>query len=145
MRTIKYIILHCSGTEPDPHLGAFAIDRYHRSIGWDCIGYHFIVRTDGRVERGRILEKAGAHCLGFNKESIGVCYVGGTHCGKNVDTRTPEQKFSLEQLVKKLHKQYPKAIIAGHNDFTHDKDCPCFDVSQWLNSIGIESKKKFYG
>lgn len=137
MRKISLIIIHCTGTEADPHLGAAAIDSYHKSIGWCCIGYHYLIRTDGKIEEGRVLEKEGAHTLHHNKESIGIAYVGGTIGGKNIDSRTPAQKKSLEQLVKSLLVKFPEAKVAGHHDFNPSKDCPCFDVKTWCESIGI--------
>jgi N-acetyl-anhydromuramyl-L-alanine amidase AmpD len=68
----------------------------------------------------------GAHCLNHNKYSIGVCYEGGIDArGQPADTRTLEQKASMRKLLERLHQRYPKAVIVGHRDLSHDRDCPC--------------------
>lgn len=73
----------------------------------------------------------GAHCLGHNAHSIGVCYIGGLdRDGKTPkDTRTGSQKLALEALVQLLQLNYPVATVHGHKEFAN-KACPCFDVEQ---------------
>ena len=71
----------------------------------------------------------GAHCLNHNLHSIGVCYEGGLDAnGKSADTRTEAQKVSMRELLERLHEQFPKAMIAGHNVFNPMKACPCFNA-----------------
>jgi N-acetyl-anhydromuramyl-L-alanine amidase AmpD len=71
----------------------------------------------------------GAHCLNHNKYSIGVCYEGGLDSrGQPADTRTAEQKSAMRNLLEDLHKRHPRAVIVGHRDLSHDRDCPCFDA-----------------
>lgn len=102
--------------------------------GWSDIGYHYIILLDGKVKEGRREKRSGAHTKGQNFNSIGVCYVGGVDKDlKAKDTRTPEQKESLVNLVKKLKEKYPKATIHGHNEFAN-KACPSFDVKKEFNN-----------
>ncbi|MBO7347506.1 MAG: N-acetylmuramoyl-L-alanine amidase, partial [Bacteroidaceae bacterium] len=68
-----------------------------------------------------------AHCRGHNADSIGICYIGGRRRGEYADTRTPQQKAALLQLLSNLKKLYPNAKIYGHRDFAA-KACPCFDA-----------------
>ena len=129
MRLISFFIIHCSAVRPNQCSSAADIDRWHRARGFNSIGYHFVVRRDGSIETGRPMEKVGAHCLNRNAHSIGICYEGGLDAnGKPADTRTPQQKEALRKLLQQLHKQFPKAIIAGHNMFNPMKACPCFDA-----------------
>ena len=81
MRKISEIIVHCSATSEMRDFGAKDIDLWHKAQGWDCIGYHYVVRIDGTIEEGRPVERIGAHCKGHNAYSIGVCYVGGLSSG----------------------------------------------------------------
>ena len=141
MRIINAIIIHATGNRPDSHISLADIRRYHLSRGWKDIGYHYIVFPDGHVERGRPISVAGAHCYGYNAHSIGVAYIGGIDSqGHETDTRTPEQKQGLLQLVTKLVRMY-RCDVWGHRDFfpdrNHDgviepsefiKQCPCFDA-----------------
>jgi N-acetyl-anhydromuramyl-L-alanine amidase AmpD len=129
MRVIRLIIIHCSAVRPWQVSGQQDIDRWHRQKGWNGCGYHYVVRRDGTIETGRPLEMVGAHCVHHNQHSIGVCYEGGLDAdGLTADTRTAAQKVAMRQLLEKLHEQFPKAVIAGHNVFDPTKDCPCFDA-----------------
>ena len=38
------------------------------------------------------------------------------------------QKATMRQLLEDLHQRYPRALIVGHRDLSHDRDCPCFDA-----------------
>lgn len=130
MREINRIILHCSATPEGKDFTVADIDRWHKARGWQGIGYHYVVYRDGTVHNGRDIAVAGAHTSGYNKNSIGVCYIGGVAAdGKTPkDTRTAEQRVALRELVERLKKQFPKATIHGHYEFA-PKACPSFKIS----------------
>lgn len=131
MRKIQEIIIHCTATRPDAICTVETIRRYHRSLGWCDIGYHYVIYPDGSVHPGRPVEEPGAHTVGHNAHSIGIAYVGGLDAdGRPADTRTPNQRIVLLQLVKDLMEEYSITSIHGHNEFAA-KVCPCFDVRQW--------------
>lgn len=134
LRTINEIIIHCTDTPENGHFTVEQIDKWHRQRGFKCIGYHYVIYLDGSVHKGREINEIGAHCLGHNQNSIGICYVGGrARNGKTKDTRTEQQKAALLTLIKQLKKQYPNATIHGHREFAK-KDCPCFDAySEYKN------------
>ena len=136
MRKINEIIVHCAATPEGKNFKAADIDRWHRERKMKCIGYHYVVDLDGTVEPGRPESEIGAHCLGHNQYSIGVCYVGGlAEDGKTPkDTRTVTQKEALLALLKKLRAKYPKASIHGHRDFAA-KACPSFDATTEYKNI----------
>jgi N-acetylmuramoyl-L-alanine amidase len=133
MRTINKIIIHCSATAEGRPFTVNDIDRWHRQRGFRCIGYHFVIYLDGSVHQGRPIAEIGAHCLGQNANSIGICYIGGCAAdGKTPkDTRTQAQKSALIQLITELRQQFPNATIHGHRDFAN-KACPSFDVSELI-------------
>lgn len=139
MRTIKEIIIHCTATPQGREVTVAAISKWHRERGFKTIGYHFVVHLDGKVEIGRPIEQAGAHCLFHNEDSIGICYVGGVDNNNNPkDTRTNAQKQVLKTLVQNLMGQYglTKQQIHGHNEFAK-KACPSFDVQSWIKEVGL--------
>ena len=118
MRKINRIILHCTATPEGKHFDVDTIRRWHvKDRGWKDIGYHYVIELDGQIQAGRPVELLGAHCLGQNKFSIGVCYVGGMNKAmtKPKDTRTEEQKESLINLIADIRKKYPNVTIHGHN------------------------------
>ena len=134
-RNITEIIIHCSATIEGKHFTADDIDRWHRQRGFHSIGYHYVILLNGETQKGRDLQQIGAHCTGHNGQSIGICYIGGLdRKGISKDTRTPEQKDSLRRLLQSLKKQYPDALIVGHNKFAN-KDCPCFDAEKEYSQI----------
>lgn len=131
--SIEYIAIHCSATEAGKDFTAEDINRWHKDRGWSEIGYHFVVRLDGHIEIGRDLDSPGAHVKGFNKHSWGVCYIGGLADGNPADTRTPEQKASINHLLRVLKLTARNAKIMGHNEFPGvNKACPCYSVKDSL-------------
>ena len=118
MRVITLIVVHCSAVKPDQLSSAAQIDSWHRDRGFHLgIGYHYVIRRDGTK---------GHH---YNSHSIGICYEGGLDArGQPDDTRTAAQKKTMRHLFEDLHERYPRAMIVGHRDLSHDRDCPCFDA-----------------
>lgn len=136
MRTITLIIIHCSAVRPDQTSSAKQIDTWHRKRGWSGIGYHYVVRRDGSVEKGRPEARVGAHCLNHNKYSIGVCYEGGLDAGGcPADTRTKEQKEALLRLLRELRGCYPHALIVAHHTLDARKACPCFNAEREYKTL----------
>lgn len=132
MRKITEIIIHCSATMEGMDYTVADIDCWHRAQGYRKIGYHFVIYRDGSIHVGRSKSEVGAHCIGHNSISIGICYVGGLSAdGKPKDTRTPQQKDSLLALIEQLKEEFPGVSIHGHNEFAN-KACPCFRVPEEL-------------
>lgn len=132
--TTKYLVVHCSATQNVPSFTWKTIDQMHRQQGWLGIGYHFVILTDGTIQRGRPLEAIGSHVKGYNNCSVGICLIGGVDAkGKSVDNFTEEQKESLKCLLDYLRGYYKdEVVVLGHRDFAGvNKDCPCFDVKGW--------------
>ena len=135
MRDIKKIILHCTATREGKDYSADTIRNWHMSEPrmWSDIGYHFVIRNDenGTIERGRPVEKKGAHTLGENSDSIGIAYVGGVDKDlKAKDTMTACQEESFLKLVESLRIVFGDIPVFGHNDFTDKKECPSFKVKK---------------
>lgn len=55
---------------------AEAIHATHLKNGWAGIGYHYYVRKDGSVHRGRPEWAAGAHVRNENSHLLGICFEG---------------------------------------------------------------------
>jgi len=159
------IVLHCSATPPSWDIGAKEIGELHtalktRKIQWGPfeirgkqfreIGYHLVIRRDGRIEPGRPMSDVGAHAKGFNSTSFAICMVGGIDdAGKGENNFTQAQWKAADIAVHFAKRAYPDAEILGHRDLSPDLDgdgkieqhewtklCPCFDArNRWLHDF----------
>ena len=138
MRQINEIIIHCAATREGRDFTVEDITRWHKARGFATIGYHYVIYRDGSIHEGRPLEQIGAHCVGHNKHSIGICYIGGCASdGKTPkDTRTPEQKEALLALLRRLKARFPNATIHGHRDFAA-KACPSYDAFREYRQLAL--------
>lgn len=141
---VVYIVLHYSATPVERDFTAADIDEMHRARGFKEIGYHFFLRKDGTVEKGRDLDapgrfEVGAHSKGENSASIGICYEGGVRAAApNVgfDSRTRAQKVAMEALILSLLDRFPNAIVEGHRDMPGAAtQCPGFNARQWWSEV----------
>lgn len=114
----RYIVVHESDSNSS-NTGAATIREWHLARGWEDIGYHYVIRdgdgdpiADGKIERGRDTSLSGAHCVGLNRESIGICLVGSFR------DRRPSNKqvMSLDALCVDVCRQFgiPASNIIGH-------------------------------
>lgn len=163
-RDVNLIVIHCSASEDGKPLAhgsanhlpvvtaAEVIDGWHQARGFHrgdearellnphlkSIGYHFVIDTGGSIESGRHLDEVGAHVLGHNARSVGICMVGK-------DRFTAAQWSALKSLVTFMRGKYPTADVCGHRDLSPDvngdgiiepwewlKTCPGFSVATWL-------------
>ena len=133
MRQIKRVILHCSATKENQDIDSATIRAWHTSPprNWSDIGYHFVVKLDGSIESGRPINRAGAHTKGHNKDSIGVCYVGGLdQSGHPKNTLTTEQRRAIKRLCRALCLVLNQPLdLHGHREFSA-KACPSFEVAE---------------
>lgn len=138
MTKITHLVVHYSATYADQNLTVKDVDRMHRDRGWQMVGYHYVIRRDGTVERGRPDSMVGAHVGGQNTGKLGICWIGGldraTGPNKGVDNRTPAQTESLIVLLRELLKKYPGAKVVGHRDLAPTQ-CPGFDVQAWWAKV----------
>lgn len=135
MRDINYIAVHCTATQPNASIEA--IKKYWKeTLKWKQVGYHYIIKADGEIVNLLDIATPSNGVAGWNSQIINVCYIGGIDKkGFPKDTRTEAQKNSLIDILTKLKKQFPKAIIQGHRNFPKvSKACPSFDAkSEYKN------------
>ena len=133
MRDINQVIVHCSATPPSMIVGADDIRKWHIARKWSDIGYHYVIRRNGVTEKGRDIKVIGAHAKGHNRNSIGICLIGGIdEDGKPDDNYTLLQYNELLRLISFLKITFPIESLKGHTDLPGvTKACPCFDVEAW--------------
>lgn len=152
-----HITIHCSATAPHLDIGGTDINRWHSkrfgtlyrcSITGKDIGYAWVIRRNGIIDKGRSELSIGIHTKGHNSANVGVCLVGGVDKeGQPEFNYTPMQMTALKVLLGEIQHRHniPDGNIKGHRDWYGDrnkdgvidrrdwlKDCPCFDVAEWL-------------
>lgn len=131
------IILHHSGVAVLQSIET--IHNYHKnSLGWAGIGYHFYVRKNGEIYRGRPENAVGAHAYGSNTDSIGVCFEGDF----NQEAMTETQKRSGQELVIYLKQKYGINKVQAHKDVCATS-CPGsnFPFAEIVNCKDEEEQK----
>lgn len=113
------LILHHSGTTtctPD------GVHSSHVGNGWAGIGYHYLVRKDGTIYRGRPEDTVGAHAYGANSHSIGVCFEGNYQMEPNMPAA---QLAAGQALVADIKRRWGITKVIGHKDVAGSTtDCP---------------------
>ena len=150
-KPMKYLVIHCTATPEGREVTAAEIRRWHTApppagTGWKHEGNTDLINHDGTIER--VAQKNeddrvdnweitnGA--AGYNSVSRHIVYVGG--CDSHMhpkDTRTAAQREALKRYVLEFHSRFPQIRIVGHHDLNPAKQCPSFDVGQWIAEIGI--------
>lgn len=130
MRKITKIVIHCTDSDDSLDIGFREINDWHKQRGWlspsgiNC-GYHYVIRRNGAVERGRPDEEAGAHVKGHNAHSIGIVWVGRNQISE-------KQLKTLHALVTGVSRQYNLDLIddvLGHKELDPNKTCPNLDMN----------------
>lgn len=129
---IPEIILHCS----DSGFGnAVLIDSWHAQRGFITpsgihIAYHYVIlngqlspkkhnsASDGCIETGRPLDddniiqpdEVGAHTLGYNTNSIGICLIGLSGQFSKAQIR------ALNYLIFRIKKQFGNCPVFQHSE-----------------------------
>ena len=132
-KSTRLIVLHHSAS---PDVSAAEIHAWHLARGWAGIGYHFVIRKNGTIERGRPLETIGAHAgPGVNGHSIGICL-----CGDFMqEVPSAAQLHSLKELIADLNNHYtagsPKGLEIKLHREVAATECPgkMFHVEQCKN------------
>lgn len=108
----------------------YDIHSWHLANGWIGIGYHFFIRKDGSVYRGRPEGAQGSHCPKHNSISLGVCFEGDFM----EEVQTQAQTDAFNELVKYIRAKYGELPIYGHKDL-YSTSCPGdnFPLDQFKN------------
>ena len=95
------------------------INQWHLSNGWVGIGYHYYIRKDGSIYRGRPEWAVGAHATGHNDRSIGICCEGAYM----TETMPTAQLASLKALLRDIMGRYGTLALKRHRD-VNSTSCP---------------------
>ena len=136
MATKKNIILHHSATTDNPVAKDYeTIRKNHMAQGWRDIGYNWVLeKVNGiwQIIEGRSEALDGAHCIGRNTDSIGVCVVG------NYDIAPPDTTVYgiVAKVCQDIMTRHPIEHIGGHKEFDATA-CPgrYFEIGRVKNLV----------
>lgn len=145
-RDVTEVIVHATETYTNKNIGAIEINNIHNALGHDGIGYHYVIRRDGRLQRGRPVNRNGEHAVvnGHDVYSIGLVLVGGLNVASGDDNPTDyrssqsftrEQFTTLEKFLRSFYRKYPGGQVFGHNDIDEVELDPYFDVVDYVESV----------
>lgn len=106
------------------------IHSWHLANGWAGMGYHYFIRKDGSIYKGRPDNVIGSHCQGSNTGSLGICFEGDY----TKETMSAAQYNAGIELIKYLRNKYGNLNIYGHKDLLAT-ECPGanFPLSDFKN------------
>lgn len=131
MRTIKYIIVHCTDGHTTDTVET--LWRVFRQRGWKHAGYHYAITGDGKIHQLEEESSVANGARGYNQRGIHVAWVGGYKGGMP----TEAQAKSLHMMIKNLRHRYPEAKVMGHCEVNKSKQCPLIDINQLPNIVPL--------
>lgn len=136
----EYVVLHHAA---EKSCSPYLIDSRHKADRQSGMGYHYYVRKDGTVYRGRPEWAVGVHMQEKNNVSIGICAEGDYD---EEYIMPEEQKDALKELLRDIKLRYPESVIKGHRNICNTS-CPgkYYPLSEMMtyyrNIIASESEE----
>ena len=151
-REVTEIVVHWTETPTNKNIGSEEINKIHLESGLNGIGYHYVIRRDGSLQRGRPINIQGEHVTvnKHNERSIGIVFVGGINVPSgtpnlenfiSVQSLTRSQFNTFDHLCRAFFARFPGGQAVGHNDIDPIEDDPGFNVREYvLANFGKVSK-----
>ena len=135
------IVIHCSATPATMDIGVDKIREWHVDDNkWDDVGYHHIITRDGTLEPARPEEMQGSHNPKTNYRSVAVCMIGGSNSNGDWENNFLDPQWvTLKALLLNLIEKYEIKKIIGHYQVDDRKQCPSFNVPEYLEQNGFEN------
>ena len=142
----QFIIIH--HTQRNNDWPSFIRWRHRHLRRWDDIGYHYIIGNtrpftkDGKIYIGRAENVEGAHALGYNFKSIGVCLIGNF----NKTFPSEKQMNSLVTIIKQVTSHHKISVenILGHGELPNGKkSCPGKNIDMDEVRLAVRQNLEF--
>jgi N-acetylmuramoyl-L-alanine amidase len=145
-RVITSMIIHASDTYTNQNIGSEELHIEHNDKDLDGLQYHYVIRRDGKLQRGRPLDTVGesSKVNGHAQRSVDVCLVGGLNCStgcenpdqyRSSQSFTREQMTTLESICEAFYRRYHGGQVFGHNEIEPLNTDPYFDVSLYVETL----------
>lgn len=128
------IVVHHTGNPVDDDLSAEQIHVSHQAQRWAGIGYHYVIRKDGTIERGRPENCVGAHARGHNGNSIGIHVCGNFEIGEPTEAQLNILPVLVADICKRYRLIAAKNVVVGHRDLDNTA-CPGKNLYKQLDAV----------
>lgn len=136
------IVIHHTGS-PDMDASAEQIHQWHLGNGWAGIGYHYVIRKDGTIERGRPEWAIGSHAYGENSHTIGIHLSGDFSAVEPTEEQIEKCAMLVADICDRYGIPFDRAHIVGHGELMAT-DCPGTNLQALLNDGTIVGKAVWY-
>ena len=145
-REVTEVVVHWTDTYSNKNIGSEELNRTHIELGINGIGYHYVIRRDGSLQRGRPVNVKGDHASenGHDEYSIGLAFVGGINAPSGTDfpttyrsasSLTLSQMNTFREFCQAFYNRFPGGQILGHNDVDQFEQDPGFDVRDYVEDL----------
>lgn len=135
--TNRIIVHHTGGADIDA--SAAQIHSWHLDAGYCGIGYHFVIRKNGNIERGRPIWAIGSHAYGSNSDSIGIQLSGDFTFNAPTDNQIESAAILIAYLCDEFNIPTDRKHILGHREVDPDglkgTSCPGNILQDFLDVI----------
>lgn len=138
------IVIHHTGNPTDDDLSAEEIHASHLAQGWAGIGYHFIIRKNGTIERGRPEHAVGSHALGQNSHTIGIHVCGNFEIGTPTEIQIERLALLIANLCEDWGIPTDRDHIVGHRELMPTA-CPGANLFAMMDTIVGKANWYRYG
>ena len=138
-RDFEKVTVHWTETATNKNIGSEEINEWHLAANLPGIGYHYVIRRDGSLQRGRPVNIEGD----LEDGTIDVVFVGGI----NAPTGTPNQQNfisarsltraqfnTFDHLCRAMYITYPGMTIIGHSEYDTSQIDPGFNVTDYVQA-----------
>lgn len=139
------IVIHHTGCN-DIDASAAQIHEWHlnhKPDPWAGIGYHYVIRKDGTIERGRPEWAIGSHAYGENSHSIGIHLSGDFMQAYHTEKQLDRCGALIADICERYGIPIDRDHIVGHGELM-PTSCPGKNLQAKLNDGTITGKAAFY-
>ena len=137
------IVIHHTGSGVDMDASAEEIHGWHLSNGWAGIGYHYVIRKDGTIERGRPEWAIGSHAYGENSHTIGIHVSGDFNDAYPTDKQVNMCAMLIADICERYGLPINRETVVGHGELMAT-DCPAKNMQALLDDGTLTGKALYY-
>lgn len=136
------IVIHHTGCN-DVDASAEEIHSWHLNNGWSGIGYHYVIRKDGTIERGRPEWAIGSHAYGENSHTIGIHLSGDFEQAYPTDKQIEKCAMLIADIADRYGLPINRNTVVGHGELMAT-DCPGSNLQVLLDDGTLTGKAIWY-